>query len=340
MVEGAVIEANEARRVYQSIVSRRRDPGLLEYMGRGLFQARVFPIMPREDLTIRLSFSLVLRDDLGTIEFRYPLASDRLNGQPVEEVVVDVKVESAVDIKTVWSPSHEVAISRDGERKARVSFERSGRRQDKDFLLYVGRSPEAVGFSFASTRPGGEDGTFFAVFAPRQTASRDELVPKDVVYVLDTSGSMAGEKMEQGRRALKQGVALLRDGDRFNLVGFSTGVNSFREGLVEMNAELRAHALAWIERCSPWAAQARPARSRQRSSRRRPAGMVVFITDGKPTVGERDTGMLRTPGVERREGARVHVRRGQRPRRRAARPARRGHERHARLRRPARTSSS
>jgi Ca-activated chloride channel family protein len=294
MVEGAVIEANEARRVYQSIVSRRRDPGLLEYMGRGLFQARVFPIMPREDLTIRLSFSLVLRDDLGTIEFRYPLASDRLNGQPVEEVVVDVKVESAVDIKTVWSPSHEVAISRDGERKARVSFERSGRRQDKDFLLYVGRSPEAVGFSFLSTKQAGEDGTFFAVFAPRQTTRQDETQPKDVVYVLDTSGSMAGEKMEQGRRALKQGVQLLRNGDRFNVIGFSTGTNPFRDGLVEANAETRAHAMAWIDGLQPvggtnidGALQA--ALGNLKGDR---LAMVVFITDGKPTVGERDTEAL------------------------------------------------
>ncbi len=296
MVEGAVLEAKEARRVYESIVSRRRDPGLLEYMGRGLFQARVFPIEPRADLTIRLVFQLVLREDAGTVEFRYPLASERLNGQPVQEVVVDVKVESSVDLKTVWSPSHEVAVSREGERKARVSFERSGRRQDKDFLLYLGRSPEAVGFSLASSRQAGEDGTFMAVFAPRQQVAAELVAPKDVVYVLDTSGSMAGEKLEQARRALKLGVNLLRAGDRFNVIGFSTAVNPFREALVEADAATKTAASAWIDGLQAVggtniegaleAALRNPADGRLR--------IVVFITDGLPTIGERTTeGLLK-----------------------------------------------
>jgi Ca-activated chloride channel family protein len=290
MVEGAVVEAQEARRIYQSIVSRRRDPGLLEYMGRGLFQARVFPIEPHRDLTIRLVFQMVLRDDAGTLELRYPLASERLNGQPVDEVVMDVRIESGVDLKAIWSPSHEVAISREGERRARVSFERSGRRQDKDFLLYVGRSPEAVGFSLVSSRQAGEDGTFMAVFAPRQGASDADVAPKDVVYVMDVSGSMAGEKMEQARRALKQGVALLRAKDRFNVVSFSTGVSGFREGLVEASADVKAAAVQWIDGLQAVGGTniegALDAALRQLSGGRLP--IVVFVTDGQPTVGERD----------------------------------------------------
>jgi Ca-activated chloride channel family protein len=294
MVEGSVIEANEARRIYQSIVSRRRDPGLLEYMGRGLFQARVFPILPHSDLTIRLVFQMVLRDDTGTLELRYPLASERLNGQPVDEVVMDVKVESSVDLKTLWSPSHEVAIARDGERKARVSFERSGRRQDKDFLLYIGRSPDAVGFSLVSSRAAGEDGTFMAVFAPRQNASGVEIYAKDVIYVVDVSGSMAGEKMVQAQKALKLGVSMLRAGDRFNVISFSTGLASFREGLVEASADVKAAAAQWIDALQAVGGTniegALDAALRAQASGRLP--LVVFITDGRPTVGERDTEML------------------------------------------------
>jgi Ca-activated chloride channel family protein len=291
MVEGSVLEANEARRIYQGIVSRRRDPGLLEYMGRGLFQARVFPILPHSDLTIRLVFQTVLRDDTGTLELRYPLASERLNGQPVDEVVMDVKVESSVDLKTVWSPSHEVAIVREGERKARVSFERSGRRQDKDFLLYLGRSPDAVGFSLVSARQAGEDGTFMAVFAPRQTATGGEVAPKDVVYVVDVSGSMAGEKMTQAQKTLKLGVSMLRPGDRFNVIAFSTGVTPFRDGLVEATAEVKAAATSWIDALQAVGGTniegALEAALKAQSAGRLP--LVVFITDGRPTVGERGT---------------------------------------------------
>jgi Ca-activated chloride channel homolog len=308
MVEGAVVEAQEARRIYQSIVSRRRDPGLLEYMGRGLFQARVFPIEPHRDLTIRLVFQMVLRDDAGTLELRYPLASERLNGQPVDEVVVDVRIESGVDLKAIWSPSHDVAVSRDGERRARVSFERSGRRQDKDFLLYVGRSAEAVGFSLVSSRQAGEDGTFMAVFAPRQGATDADVAAKDVVYVMDVSGSMAGEKLEQARRALKQGVALLRAKDRFNVVSFSTGVSGFREGLVEASADVKAAAVPWIDGLQAVGGTniegALDVALRQLSAGR--LSIVVFVTDGQPTVGERDReALLNKARAANASGARV-----------------------------------
>ncbi|MDF1702614.1 MAG: VIT domain-containing protein, partial [Planctomycetota bacterium] len=80
MVKGEVIEAKRARAIYEGIVRRKKDPGLLEYVGRGMFRARVFPIEPGKELTIRLSFQQVLTDDDGTLEFRYPLATDRMNG--------------------------------------------------------------------------------------------------------------------------------------------------------------------------------------------------------------------------------------------------------------------
>lgn len=308
MVEGAVLEAREARRIYEGIVARRRDPGLLEYVGRGLFQARVFPIPAHGDVTIRLVFQLLLRDDAGTLELRYPLASDRLNGQPVDEVSVDVRVESSVDLKALWSPSHEVAIAREGERKARVSFERSGRRQDKDFLLYVGRSPEAVGFSLLSSRQAGEDGTFMAVFAPRQAVGAEAVLPRDVIYVLDTSGSMAGEKMLQAQRTLKLGVGMLRPADRFQVVAFSTAVSTFREGLVEASAEAKAAASAWIDALQ--AVGGTNIEGALEAALRLPTAgrlsLVVFITDGRPTVGERETEpLLKKAQAANASGARV-----------------------------------
>ncbi len=311
MVEGQVIEANEARRVYESIVSRRRDPGLLEYVGRGLYRARVFPILPRSDLTVRLEFQQVLPDDDGTLEFRYPLATERLNGQPVEEALVDVRIEGDADLKAVYSPSHTVDVVRDGERKARVVYERAGRVQDRDFLLYVGRSPEAVGFSVLSHRAAGEDGTFLAVISPKSDVPDSEIAPRDVVYVLDTSGSMAGEKMEQARRALAFGVTLLRPVDRFNVVAFSTSVQPFRDGLVAAEVETKKAAQAFIEGLratggtnieGALAAALAPSGS---GSADRPL-YVVFLTDGKPTVGVADPKEL-LAAVERRNTSRARI---------------------------------
>ncbi len=288
MVAGEVVEAKQARRVYEEIVSRRRDPGLLEYVGGGLFRARVFPIEPRADLTIRLSFQEVLAEDAGTLEWRYPLSTDRLNGAPVEDVLVDAKIESTVDLKAVYCPSHAASVVRDGERKARVTHERAGRRQDRDFVLYVGRSPEDVGFSLVSGKGVAEDGTFMAVLAPRVQVAEGKRIAKDVVYVLDTSGSMAGEKIEQARASLAYGVRILHDGDRFAVLSFSTGVRSFRDGLVEATRETKEAAVAWIGALQAEGGtnieEALVAALKVRAPDRSP--LVVFVTDGRPTVGE------------------------------------------------------
>ncbi len=294
MVQGEIIEANKARGIYQSIVRRRRDPGLLEYMGRGLFRARVFPIEPRKDLTIRLTFQQVLADDAGTLELRYPLATDRMNGSPVAKVFIDVKVESTVDLKAIYSPTHTVEVNREGERKARVTYERSGLRQKKDFLLYVGRSPDAVGFSFLSQKAPAQDGTFMAVLAPRFDFVDAEQLPRDVVFVLDTSGSMAGPKIEQARAALTYGVRTLKAGDRFNIIGFATGLNPFRDGLVDATAELKEAAARWITGLKATGGtniEGALTQALQQESKDR-LFMVVFITDGRPTVGSRDAKVI------------------------------------------------
>ncbi len=288
MVQGEVIERNKARQIYQSIVSRRRDPGLLEYMGRGLFRAKVFPIMPRSDLTIRISFQQVLPEDAGTIEFRYPLATDRLNASAVQKASVDIKVASSVDIKTIYSPSHGVEIQRNGERAARVSYERSNRRQDKDLLLYVGRSPDRVGFSLQSHKEAGKDGAFMAVFAPRLKVDAKDRVPKDVIYVVDKSGSMAGPKMEQAKKAIQYGVRMLREGDRFNILGFSTNLYPFRDGLVDATSEMKEAAVKHIEGMDAAGGTNIDGALKQALSMRKDDRLflVVFITDGKPTVEE------------------------------------------------------
>jgi Ca-activated chloride channel family protein len=294
MVEGTVMKAEDARRIYEDIVRRRRDPGLLEWAGRGLFQARVFPIEPHADLTIRLTFQQVLPEDDGTLEFRYPLATSRLGAAPVENVLVDVVVKSDVDLRAVYSPSHDVGVVREGERSARITYERAGRVQDRDFLLYVSRSPDDVGFSLISHKAPGEDGTFMAVIAPRTEVAAGALQPKDVVFVIDTSGSMAGPKIEQARRALVFGVRTLQPQDRFSVVAFSTGVHAFRDGLAAATPDVREAAVQWIEALQAGGGTNIEAALRHALSQLAPGRlpMVVFLTDGRPSVQTQDAEAL------------------------------------------------
>ena len=310
MVRGEVIEAEQAREIYRSIVSRKRDPGLLEYMGSGLFRARVFPIMPHDDLTIRITYQQVVPEDDGTLEFRYPLATDRLNGgTPVASVLVDVKVESQDEIKAVFSPTHSVEITRDGEHKAAASMERRGARQPNDFLLYIGRSTGAVGLSVQSHQPVASEGTFMAVITPRTRVAKEQRQPKDVIYVLDTSGSMeeAG-KMVQAQKALVHGLRTLGSQDRFGVVGFSSVVRPFRDQLLDANKETVEAAVKWVNELSPRGgtniSDALQQALAMRSDKNR-LFLVVFLTDGKPTMGEKNADLL-VKGIEgKTKGARI-----------------------------------
>jgi len=307
LVEGEVLEANRAREIYNSIVRRRRDPGLLEYVGRSLFRARVFPIAPQKELRVRLSYQQVLAESAGTIELRYPLASARLNHSVVESVVIDVRFESSVDLKSVYSPSHPVAVDRDGERKARVTFERGQVAADRDFVVFFGRSPAAVGFSLLSSKPADRDGTFLAVLAPRLALDESDIVPRDVVYVLDVSGSMEGEKLLQARIALRRGIELLRPADRFNVVAFSSDWRATWDELHSANEKAKRAAATWITGLQASGSTGLEAALSEalRMGRKDRLFLVVLLTDGLPTVGIKDPDRI----VERvRDGNRADAR--------------------------------
>jgi Ca-activated chloride channel family protein len=239
---------------------------------------------------VRLSFQQVLPEDQGTLEWRYPLATERLNGEPVETVTVEVAVASDADLKAVYSPSHAVHVTRDGERRARIAWGRERAVQDRDLVLYLGRSPDAVGFALVSAKPAGEDGTFFAVLAPKATVAEKDRVPKDVVFVLDTSGSMEDGKLEQAVKAVSMGIETLRPVDRFNVIAFSTSVVHFRGAPVLASGENPAAARAWLAgfRATGGTNIEGALRAALSTDAHGRLLLVVFVTDGLPTVGERD----------------------------------------------------
>src|SRR5215204_6888163 len=81
---GEVRTREEARKIYDEIVRRQRDPGLLEYAGKDLFQASIFPILPHSDKKLEMTYSQVLKAESGTVAYRYPLGTGRnLWSQPV-----------------------------------------------------------------------------------------------------------------------------------------------------------------------------------------------------------------------------------------------------------------
>jgi Ca-activated chloride channel homolog len=297
-VQGELLEKEKARKIYEDIVRRMQDPALLEYIGTRMFQARIFPIPGRAERRIKLTYSEVLENDGGLVEYRYPLNTEKFSSKPLEDCSVDVTVSSKHPIRSVYSPSHRIDVVRKTETSVRASYEAKNVKPDQDFLLYYTQSTKDVAINVLTHRPPAEDGTFMVMLAPGDTGSK--VVAKDVIFVQDTSGSMLDDgKINQARKALAFCLKSLGGGDRFNIISFATEARPFRDGLIPVTAESREAALIFINRLEAVGGtnidEALQTAIGMVKDDGRPC-MIVFLTDGKPTIGETDTDRL-TKGI-------------------------------------------
>ena len=288
-IEGQVLERDEARRIYEDIVRRRRDPALLEYVGRNAFQASIYPIPPGGERRIELEYSQVLAIDNGLVEYVYPLNTEKFSPRPLEEVTVNVSIDSREPLKAIYSPSHTVDIVRRGDHRALVGYEEYDVRPDRDYVLYFTVSPEDVGLSLLSYRPDEESRGFFLLLAaPRVEIDTEEIIAKDVILVLDVSGSMRGEKLQQAREALSFVLDNLHDEDRFNVIAFSTSTHHFARDLVSAGEKGEARDFVRrLEASGSTDINRAMLEALDLVEEERPT-LIVFLTDGLPTVGEVD----------------------------------------------------
>jgi Ca-activated chloride channel family protein len=301
-IEAKILEADEARQIYDEIVRQLRDPALLEYVGTSAIQANVFPIPPHEERRIEIEYSQILPAEGGLIHYVYPQSTDLYTNTPLDNQSIRVEVRSDEEIRAIYSPSHNVAIDRDGDFRATVGYEAAGVKADQDFELYYSVTPEDIGLNLLSYRESGEDGFFLMLVAPPVEANPDEVVAKDVVLVVDTSGSMDGEKMVQAKEAAAFVVDNLNPRDRFNIVSFSTGVRSFSRGLTAASdAGDYQSFINSLEALGGTNISQALLEAVAQADNERPT-TVIFLTDGLATEGIVDTPQLlssveqQTPG--------------------------------------------
>jgi Ca-activated chloride channel family protein len=308
-VEAELLPADKARRIYEDIVRKMRDPALLEYAGRDLFKVRIFPIEPHSRKRITLSYTQVLRADSGLVSYVYPLNTEKFSAAPVKTVSVKVELAVKRPLKTIYSPSHNVEIRRHGATRATVGFESRNVRPDTDFQVVFSTEDADVGVNLMTYRNGDGDGYFLLLASPGADIKSNRIVPKDVAFVLDTSGSMAGNKLAQAKKALQFCVENLNDNDRFEIIRFSTEAEPLFDKLVKASEENRQRAADFIRGLKPIggtaieealrkALELRPAAVTQTFlSADRPDKnvratdrpyIVIFLTDGQPTVGVTD----------------------------------------------------
>jgi Ca-activated chloride channel family protein len=305
-VVGEVLTRDKARRIYDDIVRRRRDPALLEYVGHDLFQASIFPIPAGDERRIEIQYSQVLPAEGGLIRYVYPLSTEQFSARPLEDVSVSVSVTSKEPIKAVYSPSHPVVIDREDEYRVRAGWEDRDVAPNRDFALYYTVSEQALGVNLLSYKERGEDGFYMLLVAPKLRVDEAQVVAKDVILVLDSSGSMEGEKIAQAKDALQFVLDNLNPRDRFNIVKFSTGVQTYADGLQSMRrARDAANWVRHIQAGGGTDINRAMLEALDTADRERPT-VIIFLTDGLPTEGVVETDLILN-NVKQAAGSNVRV---------------------------------
>jgi Ca-activated chloride channel family protein len=293
LVSGEAMNATEARQIYEQIVRQRRDPALVEWMGYGLLRTRIFPIAPGEEKKVVVRFQSVAEREGDALRIDY------FRGTRPAPVVRDGNGDGSWEGKTsftltypanalygnAYSPTHSLTTTQTGLRRE-VTVDGEGR--EITLLLPVRRSAEPS-ISMLAYAPAREDGFALITLSPPAVAPR--VTDRDVTLVLDVSGSMNGVKINQARAAGKQLLATLRSTDRFRLVDFSTDVRTFRDDFVYATDDNIRAASRYLESLD--ASGSTNISGALEEALRPPVasgrlGLVLFVTDGQPTVGERD----------------------------------------------------
>ena len=289
-IVGQVKEKQEARETYERLVAGKRDPALLEKVGRNLFRANIFPVSPSEPMRVELGYEQVLPYHSGVVTYVYPLT---MSGQQVEigKLDIDIAIKDQKPITKVDSPSHPLTFDRADEHSAAAAFVAAGITPSHDLTIsYTVHSTE-FGVSFLAHRPEGEDGYFMLMVAPQEETSAEDIVKKDVVFVFDKSGSMQGDKIVQARKALEFCLRQLTDDDRFGIVTFSNEIIAYKDTLVPATQRNVMPALEHVKAIEAdgmtdiEGALRRGLGMLAQSDRQR---TIIFMTDGLPTAGVTD----------------------------------------------------
>jgi Ca-activated chloride channel family protein len=296
LVAGETMNADTARRIYETIVRTQRDPALVEWMGHGLLHARIFPINPGEEKRVVVRFQSVAprEGDALRIDYFRGAGQSQTTARDSGTTSFTLTYRASADFGPPYSPTHSLDVAdRDGQRVATMR----GDARDVTLLVPLRRSGAAA-VSMLPYAPGNEDGFALFTITPPPVA-RGEVTPRDITLVIDVSGSMQGRKIEQARAAGRQLLGTLRPDDRFRLIDFSSDVRTFRDDYSTATPENLRAANRYLD-----ALEAQGGTNIEGALREaiRPAvttgrlPLVLFVTDGEPTVGEQRADRLAAIG--------------------------------------------
>jgi len=248
---GEVIEKQRAREIYNSYKQQRRDPGLLEQNDYKTFEMRIFPIGPRAEQRVQISYYQELDFDSAWATYVYPLSTttqEATGSRTQGRLALNMQIASEVPITELESPSHgdEFALAQHTPHHAQASFEAQGGDLNRDFVLAYRVSRPVSGLDVIASKPPREDGYSLLTLTAGEELEQVQS-GMDYLFILDVSGSMNNDgKLGLSRDSLSAFIDALGAEDRFEVLTFNVEATALFSDLRQPDADTREQAATFL----------------------------------------------------------------------------------------------
>ncbi|HCF27133.1 MAG TPA: serine/threonine protein kinase [Cyanobacteria bacterium UBA11049] len=275
IIRGLIKKRAEAQKIYQQAKQEGKTAGLLEQERDNIFTQSLANIKPGEKIDVTIRYTESLKFAAGNYEFVFPMVvapryipgnavdsqgnTNRVNDaaritpptlpaktRSGQDIGVTVEIEAGVPVQSVYSTSHQIHTSQDG-RILRVQLDNKDTIPNKDLILryqVAGKQTESTILAQSDER----GGHFATYLIPAVAYQSNEIVPKDVVFLIDTSGSQAGAPMEESKALMRRFVNGLNANDTFTIIDFADTATALSTQPLQNTAENREKAIAYINR--------------------------------------------------------------------------------------------
>ena len=289
-ITAEVLPKDEAKRIYRQLVAKIRDPALVEFVGYNLIRSSVFPIEAKSKQKVRLTYEHLLEVDNNRIDYVLPRTESLAYAVPWE---VTANIKAKRPISTVYSPSHKLDIKRVSDKQVSVKIAAGAVKEPGPFRLSYLLEKNGVTasmFTYPDEKVGGGYFLLLAGLPAKPPKTNDNpAIKREVTLVIDRSGSMRNEKIEQVKEAALQVIAGLEQGEAFNIIIYNDTVERFSGKPVIKTKENEDTARAYIKGITATGGTNIHDALLEALSQKPMEGtlpIVLFLTDGLPTVGQ------------------------------------------------------
>jgi len=301
---GQIRELQDAINEYNEKIRQYLDPALLQYLGDNLFRLNIAPINAQSDVRFEITYTQLLNYDFGRVTYDFLLNTTSLSPRPLDRLSLDIDVQTQAPIKFLNSPSHSnstaMMITKLSDFNYQVLFGDENFHPDQDFRLEFETVRENVDICVLTYTPTeadsfGEDSFYSLWIIPPDSVDTEAIIPKNIVFTVDVSSSMEGERLEQLKIALNNFLDHLLPIDRFNIVTFGTNVQKFKSNLIKATATNIAEAREYVRQLVALGLtniNQALIKSLNQSYQDTTMNILVFLTDGYPTWDETDINQI------------------------------------------------